>query len=59
MTLCTECCTRGYFARFQMGGSIMFSFTDPNPTIIERNTIWGDAEEKYPDKFMIVIKEER
>jgi len=33
----------------------MFSFTNPDPPILERNIIWGDAEEKYPDKFMIVI----
>ena len=33
----------------------MFSFANPDPPILERNIIWGDAEEKYPDKFMIVI----
>ena len=33
----------------------MFSFDDPNPTILERNIRWGDAEKKYRDKFMIVI----
>jgi len=33
----------------------MFSFTDPNPPIIEHNIGWGAAEEKYLDKFMIVI----
>ena len=33
----------------------MFSFTDPNPTILEHNIRWGEAEEKYPDKFIIVI----
>ena len=33
----------------------MFSFTNSNPPIIESNIAWGDAEEKYPDKFMIVI----
>jgi len=33
----------------------VFSFTDPNPSVLERNITWGDAEEKYPDKFMIVV----
>jgi len=33
----------------------MFSFTESKPSILEHNIIWGDAEEKYPDKFMIVI----
>ena len=32
----------------------MFSFYEPNPPILERNILWGDAEEKYPDKYMIV-----
>ena len=32
----------------------MFSFSDPNPPVLERNIEWGEAEEKYPDKFMIV-----
>ena len=32
----------------------MFTFADPNPPIIERAILWGDAEEKYADKFMIV-----
>jgi hypothetical protein len=33
----------------------MFTFADPNPPILEHNILWGDAEEKYADKFMIVI----
>ena len=33
----------------------MFSFSDTNPPILERNIRWGEAEEKYRDKFMIVI----
>jgi len=32
----------------------MFTFADPNPPVIERAILWGDAEEKYADKFMIV-----
>jgi len=32
----------------------MFTFADPNPPIIERAILWGDAQEKYADKFMIV-----
>jgi len=32
----------------------MFSFSDPNPTILEKNILWNDAEEKYSDKYMIV-----
>ena len=33
----------------------MFSFSDQNPPILERNIGWGAAEKKYPDKFIIVI----
>ena len=33
----------------------MFSFSNPNPAILENNIRWGEAEEKYRDKFMIVI----
>jgi len=33
----------------------MFTFSNPNPPVLERNITWGEAEEKYPDKFMIVI----
>ena len=33
----------------------MFKFADPNPPVLESNITWGEAEEKYPDKFMIVI----
>ena len=33
----------------------MFTFSELNPPILEQNIRWGDAEEKYPDKFMIVI----
>ena len=32
----------------------MFSFSDPNPVVLEKNILWGDAEEKYSDKYMIV-----
>ena len=33
----------------------MFSFSEPNPIILEKNILWGDAEEKYRDKFLIVM----
>jgi hypothetical protein len=33
----------------------MFSFTDPNPTILEHNIDWGEAQNKYHDSYMIVI----
>jgi len=33
----------------------MFTFKNPQPPILDGNITWGEAEEKYPDKFMIVI----
>ena len=33
----------------------MFSFDDPSPQILEHNIDWGEAQEKYPHSYMIVI----
>jgi hypothetical protein len=33
----------------------MFSFSNPEPQVIEQNVDWGYAQEKYRENYMIVI----